>query len=238
MKLHSADVANLSTVLNLCQIGGVDAIIFEDGKVRGMNDERSFVIISDLDIPKLPAKMGVTRLNSLKQRLDMFNGTRPDIDAQENDRGEIAVLNISAGKSKVQFRCTSTSLIKAPKVINDTEMYNITISKEELKVILNAVKVMNSKTLQVTIRKSGEVSVGLSDDANDIFNIDLEHKAETLETESAVYYYFAEIFSSVMRHNLNNDLTSAAIGEMGTIRTQLHGHQVILMPKINDEGDD
>lgn len=238
MKLGPADVANISSILNTCQIGGVESVIFADGKVRGMNEERSFVIISDYNIPNLPGKMGVSRLGTLKQRLDLYGpSSTPTLELIQADNGDIKTLNISAGKSKVQFRCTSPSLIKAPTSVNDSPTAVVYITSSELKTILDAIKVMGSKTLQIVIKSTGVASVSCNDETNDTFNIELETKAE-IEGDSVIHYYFAQIFSTVLRQSLGNNVTALAIGEMGTISTKLHEHSVILMPKINDEGDD
>lgn len=237
MKLGAADVANISSILNTCQIGGVESVIFADGKVRGMNEERSFVIISDYNIPSLPGKMGVTRLNTLRQRLDLYGGATTSIEALQADNGDIKTLNITSGKSKVQFRCTSPGLIKAPTSINDESAAVVYFTAAELKTILDAIKVMGTKTLQLIIKSSGVATVCFNDETNDAFSIELEQAAE-INGDSVVHYYFATIFSAVMRQSLDAQRTALTIGEMGTIVTKLHGHTVVLMPKINDEGDD
>lgn len=239
MKLSSADIKNLSCILATCHVGSIDSIIIEDGRVRGMNDERSFVIVSDTNVPVLPIKIGISRLKELKQRIDMFSGSDIQISLNSNDRGEVSAMDISAGRSKVQFRCASTSLIKAPKSINDEHAHSIIIERDELKLILNAIKVMGTATLQITIKKSGEVFIGASDVTNDAFNIELTQKAHAvISSDSVVHYYFADSFSQAMRVNSEASENELLIGEMGTIRTQLNGHQIVLMPKINDEGDD
>lgn len=237
MKLGPADVANISSILNTCQIGGVESVIFADGKVRGMNEERSFVIISDYNIPVLPGKMGVTRMNTLKQRLDLFGGGNASIETVEADNGDIKTLNISSGKSKVQFRCTSAGLIKAPTTVNDTPAAVVYINAAELKTILDAIKVMGTKTLQLVIKSTGAASVCFNDETNDVFSIELENAAE-IDGDSVVHYYYATIFAAVLRQSLDNSKTALTIGEMGTIATKLQGHSVVLMPKINDEGDE
>lgn len=242
MKLTPQDTANLSSILTTCLLGGIDSIAIEDGFVRGLAENRSFAIISNFNVPKFPQSMGLTRIASLKQRLELFvNNSATVIEAKESDRGTISFLDISAGRSKVQFRCTSTSLIKAPKVINDEPAFKIFATKEELKMVLNAIKVMGSKDVQLVIKKDRSVSFSLPDSSNDIFSSGLETQAELLgeESDSVVHYYPSDIFLAIMRANADaNDLVAFTVGGVGTIRSEVNGHSVAIFSKIDADSQD
>lgn len=242
MKLTNEDISNLSSILSTCAIGGIESIIVEDGNLRGIDEARTFVIISQHNIPKFPQKIGLSRLGSLKQRMELFVGNSATVmQANESERGEISSLDIAAGRNKVQFRCTSTMLIKAPKAVNDTETHRLTFSKEELKLVLNAAKVMGSKTIQLVIKKDGTVSIIVNDAANDAFSMVLDAPAQNIgdDGDSVVHYYHAAAFMSVMReHAASNDVAGAVIGEAGTFRTALNGHTVYLLPKVNEDSED
>lgn len=242
MKLSTQDTANLSTILATCSLGGIESIIIEDGLVRGVNEARTFVIISDHNVPKLPLKMGLSRLGSLKQRLDLFAGNASAvIEAKESDRGEMSSLEISAGRNKVQFRCTSTALIKAPKSVNDSEVFRIFFDgADEQKLLLNAIRVMGGSTIQLIIKKDRTVELKISDATNDVFHTVLSTPAELLDgdQDSVVHYYHADIFHAVMKSSSDNAATGFVVGNAGTIKTQVNGHTVVVMPKINEDSEE
>jgi len=239
MKLSTQDISNISNILATASVGNIESLVIEDGIVRGVNAERTFVIISDQNVPKLPQKMGLSRLGSLKQRLDLFTDGAI-IDAKETERGEIGSLDISAGRNKVQFRCTSTALIKAPKSINDTPAYSISITREELKLLLNAIKIMGGKTLTLIIKKDGTAQITMSDVTNDRFDSVLETPVEVLTEggDTVVHYYHAEVFHSVTRTISDSDVISLVVGAAGTISAEVNGHLVVMMPKINEDSEE
>lgn len=238
----SQDIVNLLNILTTCAVGGIESVIIEDGLVRGINEARTFVIISDNSVPKFSQKIGLSRLTSLRQRIDLFShDTTTVIEAKESERGEISSLEISAGRNKAQFRCTSTMLIKAPKVINDVELCDVTFSKDELKMALSAVKVMGGKTVQLIIKKDTSVTLSVTDDTNDAFNMILAAPALNKKsecTDSVVHYYFADMFHAMLRANSDCDELVITVGQVGTIRTKINGHNIIVMPKINENEDE
>lgn len=239
MKLTAQDTANLSSIISTCLLGGIESIIIEEGLVRGVNEARTFVIISDHNVPKFPQRIGLSRLGSLRQRLELFAGNDATvIEAKESDRGEISSLDISAKRNRVQFRCTSTALIKAPKSVNDSPVFEVTITGDELKLILNAIKVMGGKNVALIIKKDLSVQINLADSTNDVFTSELENAANLVgeEQDSVVHYYHADIFHSILRSR--SDDVAFIVGAAGTISTDVNGHLVVLMPKINEDMED
>src|SRR5271167_4023557 len=199
MKLTTQDTTNLLSILAACSVGRIESIIIEDGVVRGCNEERTYAIITtDSEIPKFPQKIGLSRLSSLKQRLELFAGDSSTvIEAKETERGEISSIDISAGRNKVQFRCTSTMLIKAPRGITDDPTFKVFLSKDEMKMVLNAVKIMGGKTVQLVIKKDRSAQIITSDATNDAFTTSLEIPVELWkegEQDSVVHYYHTDIF--------------------------------------------
>jgi hypothetical protein len=239
MKLTAEDTSNLQTILATCALGGIESIVIEDGVLRGINEAKTCGLISNVSVPKFKQKIGLSRLSSLKQRLDLF-GAGAVIDAKETERGEIASLNISTGRSNVQFRCTSTMLIKAPKKFNDDAFSRVFVTKAELKMVLDAIKVMGAKKIALSVRKDRTVTFELSDASNDSFRLDLENPAERLSDEDAdsvVHYYPADVFTSIMR-SLANDTNAFDVGVIGIIQVVVNGHNVSLLPQINEDGEE
>jgi hypothetical protein len=237
MKLSNQDTQNLENILATAAVGSIDQIIIEDGVVRGVNPDKTFAIISNFNVPKFPQKVGIARLSTLAQRLAVFKGKEPIIDAKESERGEISSLEIVCGKNKVQFRCTSTMLIKAPKAIGDEFDCTIKLTKEETKTILDAIRVMSCKKVTLSIRKGGNVQFEIADESNDTFKIALDNPADK-EDDSVVHYYQASVLVAILKSKMEFDLATLDIGLQGTIKTDINGHSITMLPQIGDDAEE
>jgi hypothetical protein len=241
MKLSQKDTERLAAILKVCAVCDIDSIIIEDGIIRGANESKTCALLSDCEVPAFPQKIGLGRLRALEGRLNLFMSTAAAvIDARESDRGEITMIDISAGKNKAQFRCTSTLLIKAPRSINDSPVAVLTVNKAELKTILDAIRVMGAKQVALTIKRDLIVSFEFCDAASDLFKIELEAGAGAVEEiqSTVVHYYPSDIFSSVCRAT-TGDSIEIVVGAAGTLQIPVGVHTVTLLPQINqNEGDD
>jgi hypothetical protein len=243
MKLTTKDTAALNALLFTCNICDFESVIIENGIARAANESKTCAFISDFEIPNFSQTIGLTRISALRQRLDIFAGNNnTEIDAKESDKGEISSLEISAGKNKVQFRCTSTQLIKAPKSINGNLVNRVGVKKEELKMVFSAIKAMGAKKILLTIRQNGEVSFRVSDATNDDFVVSLDEKVQRLSDESmdsTAHYYDAAIFSNVFKPSYDEfSVISFDVGDVGIIQLKVNGHNVVLIPQINEDEDD
>lgn len=243
MQLTHSDVEKLRNIISTCVVAGIDSIIIDDGTVRGINKDKTCVIISNNQVPKFDKKIGITRLSSLKQRIDIFQ-KEILIDAIDNNKNEIYSLDIKSGKNKVQFRCTSTQMIKVPVSINDNPLLVVTFEKEECKMILDSIKIMGAKKVLIQNFADLSVAVEASDASNDIFRVVLNNQYQcvndTEEATSNVYFYAADIFTSILRSRMNesDDNISVVIGERGTLNVDLSNHCVTIMPQIGDNEDE
>lgn len=241
MKLNRADAVALNNLIAVVQLAGITSIVIDGEMASGMNTKNA-AFISTSDIPKFGQKIGISQLSNLRQRLDLLVNT-PEmfIDAKESERGEIVQLEMVAGKNKVQFRCTATALIKAPKKINDTPIFKVNISKDQLATILASVKVMSAKQLTLKISKDGVVIFETMDANNDRFTVELNDKITYLENIDAddlgtvVNYYNTDILTALMRAASTDDGVSFGIGEGGTISLQINQHNLFVFSQVDGD---
>lgn len=244
MKLSNTDIQNLYDAILTCAVGDIDDVLIEDGFIRGVSPDRSCLIISDHRVPAFGSyKVGLSRLSKLRQRLDLFMvAGKPEsgvtLDAKESERGEITQLEIACGKDKLQYRCTSTSNIRAPKSVNDSPAFLIPINKKQLTLVLNALRVMGSGRLVLSIKLDGSVTFQVTDSNNDSFVLVNEAPAEALGDaieESIVHYYSSDVFASVIR--AAGEDVALSIGAAGSITILVNGHPLTLLPQIGDDNE-
>ena len=238
MKLSAIDTTHLKELLSICALADIESIIIENGTVRGVSAEKTCAIISSVNVPAFSQKIGLSRLASLRSRIDLFSTKDAVIDAKETDRGEISQLEISSAKSKVQFRCTSTALIKAPQSINDRHDVSIYINKEEIKMILDGIKVMGAKRVIMTMSKDS-VNFKIADESNDALNLQLETKPSIENDDSEdplVVCYSTKVFPAILRAASQLvDTVSIKIGQRGTATIQISGQNLVVLPEVNEE---
>lgn len=238
MKLSRADATHLNNLLTTAALGGVESIVLDGGFASGLNSKNA-MFITQTDVPALPQKMGISRLSVLRQRLELLV-TDPDvtIDAKESDRGEIVQLEIAAGKSKIQFRCTNTALIKAPKQLNDDTLCKLTIDKDQLQLILNSIKVMGAKQISISLKDTGVATFITADTNNDRMSVELDKPIEWIidedDVESQVHVFNTDILSTMLRHGSTDDGITFSIGCSGTITIQLNGHNMYIFSQVDE----
>lgn len=240
MKLSRADAINLNNILATANLGGIEAIVIDGNLASGMNGKNA-MFISEVDVPKFGQKIGISRLNLLRQRLDLLvNDPSIVIDAKESDRGEIIQLEMAAGKNKIQFRCTSTALIKAPKKLNDDPMGLIKINKDQLQMILNSVKVMGAKQLTINVKKDGKVVFITADSNNDRMTVELDDVVERLDgldeedIEAIDHCYNTDILTTLFRQSSTDDGVQFTVGMSGTISLLVNGHPMYIFSQVDE----
>jgi len=233
MKLSPESISNLDKLLSTCAIVDIDAIIIEEGTVRGVNEDKSCVIISSVGVPELPEglKMGLSRLGTLNARIGLFkNDPQTVIDMKENERQEITSLEISSPSAKVQFRCTSTALIKAPKKINDTVKFTLEIDRDQVPLILAGAKSMGAKKAVIASKKDGTF-FEFTDTNQDTFSIRV---GESMDQVFA-HHYLAGVFLPLLRAVINNEgAILLNIGEIGTLNITVNGYPLTVLPQVQE----
>lgn len=242
MKLSQKEITQLYNIIHTATLGGIEALVFQEtsiGIVSGIN-LGSVAIIARDDLPVFHQKMGLTRITSLKKRLDLLiNEKELTVEAKESERGEIAQLEFVAGKAKTQYRCTGTVLIKGPKEVNDGALIGrMTISKDQLAMIFNAIKVMGAAQMILIIKEDGTVIFEVTD-SNDKFTVELDtpvDRSDAEEVESGVYYYQSAIFSNLLKAAIGGgESISMNIGISGTIQFPLNNCEMSLFAQIDGE---
>lgn len=245
MKLTTENTTKLTGLLNVASMCGIESIVIIDDKARGINPAKTCFLVSEDNLPKFPQKIGLGRLKDLQSRISVF-ADKSDvvIDAKESERGEITSLEVSSGRNKVQYRCQSTVMLgeSIPKNVPDAfnPAYKIFINKDEMKMVLDAVRVMGSKRVTLAVKADRSVSFTTSDASNDNFTVALSTPAEriTEDEDTVVQYYAVDVFSPVIKELMALDTAVVQMGERGTLTAKINQHNVVLLPQVNDDGDD
>lgn len=249
MKLTPESVLQLEKILATCALVDIDTLIIEHNpvngpSVRGVNENKSCVIISSGlqaknagNIPTLSDSttesltLGLSRLSSLNARLSLFKADpETTVNLKENDKCEVSSIDISSPTAKVQFRCTSPALIKAPKKINDIEKYSLILDRDQIPFILSGAKAMSAKRAVIVSKKDGTF-FEFTDTNQDTFSIRV---ADAFD-EVFAHHFPADVFLPLLRAAINNEGDIIlSIGEIGTVKFIINGYPLTILPQVQE----
>lgn len=241
MNLSSKDVDQLRSAFAVCRIAGIDAVVVTDNKVRGITPTSKQLILSEVDLSIDPSiKIGIGRIGELEKRLSVFGTEALDIVGKMNDNGEVTVLTIGAGRSKLQFRCTSEKMIKYPKANHDEPVARITATKDEIQRLARAIKTLGAETVSLGIGRDSSVKFECVSPTNESFVTSLEASA-TFENDpqGIVHIYEGDRFATILDAAAREmDPIELVLGDVGTLALKIRTHEVVIMPEANQEDDD
>ena len=240
MQFTQTDISNLNSILAICGTVDINAFVLSDTQLSGVNVDKTCAMIVKSKIPVLPegVKLGLSNLNVLNQRLDIFkNDPKLSIEVNLKNETDASSLTIKGAKASTEFRATSASAIKCPSAINDTVVKEVYVTRDEIAIILNAIRAMSAKKITVAVKKNGSVSVQLTDKANEPFEIGLETPAKNLgETDKAfTSYYFTEALSSLLKiASIENAIVPITLFE-ASARISANGYELTLISPMDND---
>lgn len=239
MKLSADSIMKLDVLVQTALTAGIKKLVIESGKIRGIDDKQSVVIITTDNVPDFDGKqVGINRLEQLAARLSLVkNQGDLLIEATEATSGaDISILDLSAGKTKAQFRCASVEAVKGvPKNVADTLVWEIKVNAKALPVISQGVTAMSAETITVASRDGLTVSIECVDANKDVFTMDLEDAPLWIgtgsKTSSFCQKYPAKIITSLLKEALKtSDPVTLRLGEGGIFSFKVNGFDFFLLP--------
>jgi len=239
MKLSQDSIAKLASLIQTSQTAGIKKLVIESGKIRGIDEKQSVVIISTDNVPDFGGKqIGINRIDNLADRLNLVkNQGTLEIEATEaSNKQDISILELSSGKTKAQFRCASVEAVKGvPKNITDTLVWEIKIDAKTLPVIAQAITAMGAEAVTIASKDGKVVSIELVDTNKDIFTTDLTEAPVWIGTSVAqssfCKKYPAKTFVSLLKEGLKSDPSlSLKLGEGGIFSFKVNGFDFFVLP--------
>lgn len=233
MILTSEDVQELKNILLACKIADIDSVVLYEGEARGAKLSLDTAIISNTNFSfSKDLRIGIGRVLELEKRLSIFT-SEINVEGKCNDV-DISLLTLSSGRTKVQFRCTSVSLMKYPKRSDDVPFAVITLGKDEVIQISKGSKLLQAETIILEI-KNGIVILNCSDSGSDRFSIELLKPAEFVnDLEDTFKTYLGKLFISIIDGaSKDNEEVTLILGEAGSLTSIIRGHTILLQPRID-----
>ena len=241
MKISNTDLQNLHNLLVTCGVGGIDQVVLDDGWARGVNPDGTCLIVSNQQVPKFGEyKAGLSYIGKLRQRLELFapGGQIPDdvsVSVVLSERvPEVTRLVLSRGRDKLEWNCSPASMIKAPKGVNDEAACIISINKQQLKLMLDGLRLIDVGRLVLSVRPDGTTTFQIAGSGENLV-ITNDTNAELVAEldQSMVHYYQPAGLAAVLR--AVGEEATLAVGLGGSITVIVRGHTLIVIPQAGAE---
>lgn len=248
MKLSTNSVRSLKTLLQTVSLVKIDRMIIDGELIRGVDEDQTVVIVTDQNVPDFGgARVGLNRLNILASRIALFDANEDfAVDATEapsrdDDGTDISTFKLSAKGSKFEYRCARAGAIKAPKQLNDSFVWAVTVPVDAVKVAISAANTMASEQIALVSKASGEVLFEIVDgETSDSFTTKIADEAQWLPddedqpTQSFVHYYAVKALMPLLKAAAAQGDPVLVVGEEGMLQITVNGYTLTLLPRESE----
>jgi len=252
--IDAKNIGLLKSAIDTSILAGIENIVIESGEaIRGINENGNSLIISTENVPYFGdgVLLGIARLKALKSHLGLINSPELEISYELSTRkdkeNEISILNLKGPKTKSKFRCTSASIIKAPKGVADNEFAVVSVDKANVADILASSRVIGAKEFALVCSEAdGKYKVSFVF-SNEQDNVSIEVSDEEVgfidddDSKQFSFFYQSDNVLSLIRQVANDSseesIIPLIIGEQGTMQVIVNNHKIILFPRMDIEED-
>lgn len=240
-KLSSDSIKDLDSLIQTALIGGIKKLIVSDGKIRGIDEKQKVVIVTSNKVPDFGnLQFGTSRLDSLASRMSLLKnqGLLDIVCTEYSNNIDVAQLDLSAGKSKAQFRCTPVDTIKGvPKNYMDTLVWEINIDSKVLPIIIQAVSAIGADNITIASKDGLTVLIELIDTNKDVFSSDLSDSVtwigENSQPSSFCNKYPAKILVSLLKEAFKSEeIVKLSVGEGGILSFEVNKFGFLILPSL------
>jgi hypothetical protein len=248
MKLSQDSVRRLKTLLQTVSLVKIDRLIIEGNLIRGVDEDQTVVIVSDQNVPDFGGcTVGLNRLSILASRIALFDANEDfNVDATEaasrdGEGTDISSFKLAAKGSKFEYRCARAGAIKAPKQLNDSFVWAVTVPVDAVKVAISASNTMGSEQIALVSKASGEVLFEIVDgETQDSFTTKIADEAvwladdEDQPTQSFVHYYAVKALMPLLKAASTQGDPVLQVGEEGMLQITVNGYTMTLLPRESE----
>ena len=248
MKLSQASVLKLKTLLQTVSLVKIDRLIIEENLIRGVDEEQTVVIVSDQNVPDLGgARVGLNRLSILANRIALFDTDEAftveavEAPSRDEDATDISSFKLASKGSKFEYRTARIGTIKAPKRVNDSFVWAVTVPVEAVKLAISAANTMGSDQIALVSKASGEVLFEIVDSATqDTFTTKIADEAtwipedEDQPSQSFVHYYAVKALMPLLKASSTQGEPVLLVGEEGMLQVTVNGYTMTLLPRESE----
>jgi len=230
--------------LEACRLLSIEEIVIENGMVRGLSADHTAAVLST-KCPDMFGPVGITRVGTLFSRLGAILKSGGSVEVEvKPTTGEVFQI-VGRGKgSSIDFRCASAKKVKAPSEIDDEPARALTFTQEEIASISQGTRMMGAKSFSLR-RMNGRTTAKCMDPTGDVFTATLVSDVVPFDvgapTDFQEFRYRTESLLAPFKHMTAKDDTlpiTAVMGDGGSLRFLVNGHEVVVLPENESSGEE
>lgn len=235
-KLSDAALVALQTLITTANNVGVDTLIITKDLIRGIDEKKTVGIVSVKGAPDLAGhQIATSRVKHLVSRINLVSSAGPlVVDCTSASNGtDIAALELSSGKRKSQFRCSSGDAVKGvPKGFNDVPVWEVTIPAAMVASIAQADSAMGGDGLTLASKDGKTVTVEFIDTNKDTCSIELDTDVVALgKSTSFAVKYWSKTLISLLKEAAKTADPKLLIGDGGLTQIEINGLLFFTLPQ-------
>jgi hypothetical protein len=244
MQLSKETIKLIQNAVKTARVLKLDSIAVEEEQIRALNANHT-IMVCEKDVPELEfTGLGIGRVQVLQSRLAMLEGEDDFvIEATLLPNGVVRQLDISAGGTKVEYRCANPSSIKAPRNMKVPDMWSFTINEKTLNMLSKACSSVSSESVTIRSNSKGEMLMTITDEStNDKFTQRFDADVQNVDDEDGTlefeFRYQIETFLMGLKGTGSDKDGNIVVNltQVGGIKTVLNNTTVYIIP-LADETD-
>lgn len=226
MKIDNTLLNYIENVVRTAKLVGINSIIIEPGRVRGIDDLSTIVLFQTENVPELDTgSIGLNRIDVFLSRFDIAK-SRDNFSVEVvQDKGKefVRAFMMKGKNMKVDYRCANPTTIRAPKMIHDALVANIPLDNDTVRLIEKGVSAMNAELVSIISDNRG-VSFEIEDLNKDRLENTWSEEIDTKFTHKYPAKTLITLFKQVPE-------TSFEIGQKGILRIIVNELSIYVLPK-------
>lgn len=238
-KLTQKSTDLIKKVIETCNLCGIDSVSIENGIARGQNmdNNKGNFFLTNIETDNLEFdELGLGRLKTLLTRLKLLNDLGGDdyeifynIKERDNHDQYVTKLVLKNKKTKIEYKCTDSRMIKAPKKFKGNVLYSFELSEDTIKIMAKAISALETNLISFSSDDDGSVRFKSTDTEGDTFDHIIADTYEKHNDAELDNFFFAYDIKNLL------GLFKARCNEKGNVYIQIMDRGVM---KIDVNGFD
>lgn len=236
MKVDQGTLAYIENVVATARLVGIDGVIIEPNRVRGVHEDSTVVLLQNTNVPELPfGSIGLNRTDVFSSRYAIAKSIpnfEMDATVDGPEEAQFArALTMKAKGTKIDYRCANPATIRAPKGFGDPITYRAQMHPEAVMYMQKAAGAMESDELSL-IGTTDSITFEVTDINGDKMTYQFGDSVEIVNQEAAEsrfsFRYPIKLLQTVFKSNADGYFH---ITKRGLLRASVNNLDIYIMPR-------
>lgn len=233
MTLTTSTLSQIENIIKSAKYVDISSMIIEKNQIRGINSSKTSFMLSDIDLPDDFETIAISRPDVYLSRFnlikDIENYTCSTKIKEKGEESFVEQIDFQSKSLKMQYRCSNPSMISAPKVINDTQVYTVKFTQDDVSTLLKASATIDTENIKIIGSDNG-LSYKLTDMTGDTIDSDSDSQVECEQDNFNFSFNFVQKpFLQLLK---NCDGGEFSLGKKGILEIRVNDINFYLLPQV------